>query len=166
MDQWSRLCSVQGTPFAQPSKISDEFKKRINREGTAEAKEKLSFHGCDLTDAQVSFPATLYFDRLIQTFQVIAFSHVIAENPKIAYLDLTENDAINEAGVKAMNHLIMCQLEASKILANDPALNCVTFINEIKWSKKQQRFVPSDILQVRKIEIFQNKVFPDLSLCS
>lgn len=88
---------------------------------------------------------------------MIAFSHVIAENPKIAYLDLTENDGINEAGVKAMNNLIMCQLEASKILANDPALNCVTFINEIKWSKKQQRFVPSDILQVRKIEIFQNK---------
>ncbi len=55
LDQWSRLCSVQGTPFAQPSKISDEFKKRINREGTAEAKEKLNFHGCDLTDAQVSF---------------------------------------------------------------------------------------------------------------
>jgi hypothetical protein len=80
LDQWIRLCAVQGTPFSQPSKITDEFKKRMNAEGTHDAKEKLNFSQCDLNDQQV-----------------IALSRVLAENPKIAFFDFTENDNIGEA---------------------------------------------------------------------
>ena len=54
LDQWIRLCGAQGTPLSQTTKIAEEFKKRMNREGTYGAKEKLSFNRCDLTDPQVS----------------------------------------------------------------------------------------------------------------
>lgn len=85
---------------------------------------------------------------------MIALSQVLAENPKIAFLDLTENDAVGEPGVVAINNLVTCQLEASRILADDEALTPVTFLNEIKWSKRQIQFVSMEIFQVKACEFF------------
>ena len=53
-DQWINHCTLQGTPLTEISKITSEFKKRINREGTHDAKEKLNLSGCELNDQQVS----------------------------------------------------------------------------------------------------------------
>jgi hypothetical protein len=56
-------------------------------------------------------------------------------------LEFKDNPEITRQGVEAINNLIICQLEASKVLAEDPALKKVTLLNEVKWSKGQKHFV-------------------------
>lgn len=135
----------------------------MNREGTHGAKEKLNFSHCDLNDQQVSCSSNFCLLCNFISLQIIALSRVLAENPKISFLDFTENEAVGEPGVFAMNNLVSCQLEASRLLADDDALTRVTFLNEIKWSKKQMQFVSMDIFQVSFLRWYSYRPY-DLSL--
>lgn len=67
LDQWLNVCSAQGTPLVQAKKVSEEFKKRMDREGTHEAKEKLKLNNCDLTDQNVR---CLFFSILLFSLEI------------------------------------------------------------------------------------------------
>eukprot|EP00981_Chlorochromonas_danica_P011057 scaffold3686_cov178-Ochromonas_danica.AAC.5 len=109
LDQWLKLCGLNKIPIVDMQKVADEFDKRSKQALTKEVKAKLNLSNCHLRDEHLQL-----------------LCRVLASNPKIVSLDISNNPAISST-------LMFCQVDASRQLAGENCLSRSIMLEEVIW---------------------------------